>query len=906
MRFALLLAFLCTAPGFGASLSGVVKDPRGGAVAQAAVTLESPEGSSSAVTDAQGRFEFDELPDGSYRLGVNHEGFEPFSRNVTTPSAPLDITLAIAIVRTSVQVSGGRSPLRNSDPNYLALRGGALHSVYRVNNLVLTRDAATFTFRSGSFSFLPPVLGKVTTGVFIGEGNFRLKPSFEIASAHLKQISGADTVDEDFTSLVLYFSDATFQEVTGKAELADESPKAHQDVLHRMQETLRHRDDIPETYLQRLIDADDVPNMEAEILAELYNGTPGSFRAFIHGRKNAGLRFILNPLGALPQLPAPEEVALLNLDWSSRSDGIWYLSHTIPELQSGRVNSGEDKRLAIPEHYRIETAISRTQHLSVTCEMRLHTQRDGVRAVKFDLLPDMQVSRLMLDDAEIPFVQENRKQDGSFYAVLPQALTKGRAYRLTFEYDGGEMIRDFGRRTFLILPRQAWYPRIAGAASRATFDMTFRSPRGMTAIATGDRTRSGPEGGQEVSQWVSKVPLPVAAFNYGDFDGKERIDETTGFRLEVDLSGSARGNTMPDSSLGLTRAENAVRVYEHWFGEPPYRHLAITEANGADSLPGLLFAPAVSLTDAGARIVGQNIATGGRGRGGGNAAPPVLTGPRFDEALARETARQWWGNLMDPVSFHDEWLMRGLADFSASLYDMAAESDTNDFLDHWRMARDQLLVKTYWGTRRNDAAPVWLGSMAEPFLTQRQVRTFRQPFIAPSTALTATKGGYVIQMLRALMFDNDTGDRDFIDLMHDFTGTCRNQPVSTELFRYFLEKHMKPQMDLEGNRRMDWFFRDWVYGTELPSYSLEYSLGKENGKPVLRGKLTQSGVSESFRMRVPIYVRFGNKNVRIGSVNVAGGHTSEFRAPLPEEPKKVMLNANYDVLCAKTEVRQVH
>ena len=31
-------------------------------------------------------------------------------------------------------------------------------------------------------------------------------------------------------------------------------------------------------------------------------------------------------------------------------------------------------------------------------------------------------------------------------------------------------------------------------------------------------------------------------------------------------------------------------------------------------------------------------------------------------------------------------------------------------------------------------------------------------------------------------------------------------------------------MDLDGNRQMDWFFDQWVYGTEMPSYKFEYQL----------------------------------------------------------------------------------
>src|ERR1700733_2981885 len=154
MRIALLLALL-SAPVFGAAISGVVKDPTGAAVARAGVTL----GTLSTITNAQGRFEFPDIPASDYLLTITSDGFELFSRSMTAPSAPLTVTLKLASLTTSVEVTGHRSALRNSDPNYLALRGGALQSVYRVKNLVLTRDAGTFTLRSGAFSFLPPVLG---------------------------------------------------------------------------------------------------------------------------------------------------------------------------------------------------------------------------------------------------------------------------------------------------------------------------------------------------------------------------------------------------------------------------------------------------------------------------------------------------------------------------------------------------------------------------------------------------------------------------------------------------------------------------------------------------------------------------------------------------------------------------
>jgi hypothetical protein len=105
---------------------------------------------------------------------------------------------------------------------------------------------------------------------------------------------------------------------------------------------------------------------------------------------------------------------------------------------------------------------------------------------------------------------------------------------------------------------------------------------------------------------------------------------------------------------------------------------------------------------------------------------------------------------------------------------------------------------------------------------------------------------------------------------------------------------------------MDWFFNEWVYGTEVPSYRLEYSIANgKGGKPVLTGKLTQSGVSGRFAMRVPIYGEFDGKNVNIGAMAIHGSTTGEFEVTLPEQPKRILLNANHDVLTDKEEVKRI-
>jgi hypothetical protein len=143
-------------------------------------------------------------------------------------------------------------------------------------------------------------------------------------------------------------------------------------------------------------------------------------------------------------------------------------------------------------------------------------------------------------------------------------------------------------------------------------------------------------------------------------------------------------------------------------------------------------------------------------------------------------------------------------------------------------------------------------------------------------------------------------------MMHDFVKTHFNQNASTESFKRVVEKHMTPGMDIDGNKRMDWFFNEWVYGTELPRYKMEYSLTPDaGGKVLLKLTVTQSGVSDRFKMLVPVYLDFDGKIMRLGEATVIGNSTTpEFKVMLPQKPKRVLINAFHDVLASESTSEQ--
>jgi len=258
---------------------------------------------------------------------------------------------------------------------------------------------------------------------------------------------------------------------------------------------------------------------------------------------------------------------------------------------------------------------------------------------------------------------------------------------------------------------------------------------------------------------------------------------------------------------------------------------------------------------------------------------------------AHEVAHQWWGHTVGWASWHDQWLSEGFADFSAGLFLEATQPGTDDAAKFWASERRQVLDKNAFGFRANDASPVWWGELAG-----------NAKIPNAGEALTYAKGALVLRMLRSLMQDRQAGDKYFVDMMHDFAATYRGKCASTEDFQRIVEKYMRPDLDLDHNGRMDWFFQEWVYGNEVPSYRVEYSLADaDDGKPVLTLRISQQDVSPSFKMRVPVYIDYDGQALKMGTVPIVGPTTFETKIKIMKRPRRVLVNAGDEVLATAVQ-----
>lgn len=792
----------------------------------------------------------------------------------------------------------------NIDPLYVKLRkisedAQSFSGEYAtVNNLTLKKDAGIFTLKSGEIYFLKPADGKIIGAVFFGEGEFSLTPPVESEKRMLKFFTESADLKEQFDQLVIFFTDETFDEIkkSSNAKISTNGSQAS-----KARDAYRDKEAAFKTDFRY--------NITARYLMDSYSPPrPGFFTCFIQGKKHSQLLYQIDPLGI--ESVSPEQVMLLN--YSDTGRGIWTAFHLENEYKKGTATSSQDRRVFDLKKHEIDATLRGTT-LIASDKITMNLLVPGQRVLPFSLFPSLRVKRVIDEQGqEVNIIQEDKNRDGDLSIILAQAPEVGKPFTLTFEYEGTEAVRQAGNGNYILFPRSTWYPNNGGTqfGDRALFDITFHYPKKFTMIGVGEQiTADTLNGDIKTSKWSTKnVEMAVAGFNYGDFIKKEIKDTVTNYGLEVlvnrempdeikniqyeidrmESSGARTATTlgaMSTSSMAdtvLVEAQNSSRIYDSFFGKLPFNRIAMTQQPNTffgQAWATLIYMPYMAFIGSTQRVQLFGL------RGG--------TQSFWREVAAHEVAHQWWGHAVGWTSYHDQWMSEGFAEFSTSLYIQYSKKDLDKFNDFWEQQRRQI---TEASPATKDKKPYTVGPITQGYrLNTAKTGNVAQNLIYP-------KGAYVLQMLRMLMYDSKTGDAKFRAMMKDFIVSHFNKDVSTEDFKRITEKHITPVMDVDKNGKMDWFFDQWVYGTEVPAYKLEYKINQVEGKPVLTGKITQSGVSDNFIMPIPIYLDFGNGWVHLGKATIVGNQTMDLgNIPLPQIPKKVAICAISDVLATKIE-----
>src|SRR5262249_12875925 len=287
-----------------------------------------------------------------------------------------------------------------------------------------------------------------------------------------------------------------------------------------------------------------------------------------------------------------------------------------------------------------------------------------------------------------------------------------------FTYSG-EVISRVGSGVFYVGSRGSWYPNL-GISDRAQYTLTFKHPKLFTIVATGDLVRSWEEGDRRCSLWRTQEEVPVAGFNYGDYNrilalagsvqvevyanrGIENVYQEVISRMEylraiqrqealnprnrrILTPGPEVFSTAPNFlDFDTTRfakeisaqVVNTINFFQGYLGPYPYRKLAVSQIPGrfSQGWPSLLYASSLSF-----------LSPSQRTRLG-------LEGDReafFLECLhAHEIAHQWWGNQLGWKSYHDLWMFEGFSTYLAYLSLHEKYPDGRQFSDLLRFGREK-------------------------------------------------------------------------------------------------------------------------------------------------------------------------------------------------------------------------
>ncbi|MEO8029584.1 MAG: hypothetical protein ABI765_01980, partial [Gemmatimonadota bacterium] len=214
----------------------------------------------------------------------------------------------------------------------------------------------------------------------------------------------------------------------------------------------------------------------------------------------------------------------------------------------------------------------------------------------------------------------------------------------------------------------------------------------------------------------------------------------------------------------------------------------------------------------------------------------------------------------------------GFSDFSAIWYLQSIRNDNigyNATLAHWRA---NILL------HRGERAPLSLGH-----------RTRSSKDENGYWILVYEKGAWVLHMLRGLLRDLDTMQEDrFGGLMRQFFADHVGGRASTRDFQVAAEKAY--------GGSLDWFFDEWVDGSQIPTYRVANRVVETDGKFQVTLRVRQQNVPEQFEMLVPVAVSLTDRSVARFRVRITGLETLVDLPVLPLKPVNIRFNALEGVL----------
>jgi hypothetical protein len=573
-------------------------------------------------------------------------------------------------------------------------------------------------------------------------------------------------------------------------------------------------------------------------------------------------------------------------------------------------------------HYRIDASMlgmsgdvsgSQGLKLKAITEATIRVGKNPLRVFPFEVSRAIQVKSVEVDGkpAELLFRETSRgkalrpDQNEAFVVVPPDPLAAESEHVVKFQHEGS-VISFAGKGVYFVETRSNWYPQ--SGFSFADYDLTFRYPRALTLVAPGDLKEEEPAGQSDnaeskVSRYVTPVPIRVAGFNLGEYEkvsGSDpglRVDVYGNRNLEYALVPKPRDTLQLPNSIGFRPGRNTpasaasamtqlpvvpdplgrLRVvaadvsacfqyFTSLFGRPAMNSLTVAPvpASFGQGFPGLVYLSTIAYIDPTERPA---------------FARSLQNQVFFSDLIqAHEVAHQWWGNVVIPAGNQDEWIMEGLANYSAMMW-IEKKKGAKVLEQLLQQYRDDLLTKDQMGRPIEAAGPITWGYRLEASESANAWRV-----------ITYEKGAWIYHMIRKRL-----GDERFLKMLAELRRRYEFNVVTTENLRTLVKEYLPPKV---SKNSVDLFFDNWVYSTGIPNLKLSYAVKGSAKQWKVSGTIEQSGVDNDFTAEVPVEIQFAKGTSQIVWVETSD-EPSTFSATIQDLPVKVTLGTGTTVLASK-------
>jgi len=722
-----------------------------------------------------------------------------------------------------------------------------------VQNLMVTREGATFFLESGQIHLLGPVRGRTVGAVWLGEGRFLMGPPTAVERDQLRRHYESDQVDQRIRRAVFFFSGDADTPFPGVDWEVMAPPN---DARREIEEALKYV-------------SDDDGWLDTDLAAPLINDLPFFYAHVADDRGDPSI-VMVTPMEA-------EGVSLAKRAENVQARETVMQFPRQEEVRAGRVPLQEELDPVRIRHFDFAGTIDSDLDFEARATLTFQVTDDRYRWIPLRLFRELEVDSARWDGgAPATFARPEESSDLWIdFGSAPSGATS-----LTVYY-AGELIHRSPSSWVEVRSSTTWLPVFA-AGRPATYRMTFRHDERLKVAAVGRRVQSGEPDDDDMVTEVWETPeVRWSTFNVGRFS-EHRIGDPATVQLTVQVD--------DDAHRTLARQVNNVNDAVGWRCPTcriiPRQQSDMAEEVGSDLLNSFRFYEEVFGPTGTTELVATEIPyTHGEAHSG-----LVLlswttfhwtTTEGFDEIFrAHEVAHQWWGIGVRPATYHDRWMSEGFAQFSGLWYMARRRGSLSLLQRHLESTREEI-----WD-RRDEAGPIWLGTRAG---------SSSDP--GDYSLTVYDKGAWVLHMLRVLLSDPDTGsDAAFEAMIKDFFATYQGEAASTEQFREVVERHV--------GIPMDWFFNQWVYGTAIPEYRFSYRTEElPSGEYLMTVRVRQLGVPDDFQMLVPIYLDFGVGGDAQVNIAVVGPETELELPLLPMEPEDVVFNPSESVLAEVREER---